>query len=140
MLKKGLWLSIFMSSTIYAQAELASIPLTIGVNKINAELANTEKTRQQGLMFRTQLAEQKGMLFVFEQKMAYCFWMRNTLIPLSIAFLNDDGTVVSIADMQPQTDDSHCAALPVRYALEMNQGWFQKRNIKPGQRVQGLPQ
>ena len=63
--------------------------------------------------------------------------MRNTLIPLSIAFLADDGTVVNIADMKPQSDDSHCSAKPVRYVLEMNQGWFAKRGVKPGTRISG---
>jgi len=68
-----------------------------------------------------------------------CFWMRNTLIPLSIAFLADDGTVVNIADMKPQSDESHCSAQPVRYALEMNVGWFAKRGVKPGSRIRGGP-
>jgi len=78
-----------------------------------------------------------GMLFVFEQPGQQCFWMKNTLLPLSIAFLADDGTVVNIADMQPQSLDGHCSAKPVRYALEMNQGWFAKRGIGPGFRISG---
>ena len=79
----------------------------------------------------------EGMLFVFEQASTQCFWMRNTLIPLSVAFLADDGTVVNLADMKPQSDDSHCSTKPVRYVLEMNQGWFAKRGVKPGTRISG---
>jgi uncharacterized membrane protein (UPF0127 family) len=81
-----------------------------------------------------------GMLFVFEPPaQVHCFWMKNTLLPLSIAFLADDGTVVDVADMKPQTTESHCPRQPVRYALEMNQGWFAKRGIGAGAKLTGAP-
>lgn len=113
--------------------------LTAGMHKIQAQLAVSPQQRQTGLMFRREMPTQEGMLFVFEQASSQCFWMRNTLIPLSIAFLAEDGTVVNIEDMSPQSDDSHCSAKPVRFALEMNRGWFAKRGVKPGMRIGGAP-
>jgi len=125
-----------------AQGEPQSLPtttLTVGMHSIRAQLARSPEQRQIGLMYRKQMPTQEGMLFVFDQASPQCFWMRNTFIPLSIAFLADDGTVVNIADMQPQSDASHCSAKPVRFALEMNQGWFAKRGVKPGTRLSGAP-
>jgi uncharacterized protein len=90
-------------------------------------------------MFRTEMGANAGMLFAFESPSVHCFWMSNTPLPLSIAFLAEDGSVVNIADMQPKTTESHCAAKPVRYALEMHQGWFAKRGIKAGSRLEGGP-
>lgn len=118
---------------------LQAIPLTAGMYNIHAEVAMTEEQRQIGLMFRKDMPAHEGMLFIFEQRGPRCFWMKNTLLPLSIAFLADDGTVVNIADMQPQKLDSHCSSEPVRYALEMNQGWFAKRGIKAGAKITGAP-
>ena len=88
-------------------------------------------------MMRTQMAPHEGMLFVFEQPGRQCFWMRDTLLPLSIAFIADDGRIVNTAEMQPRSDDAHCSAQPVRFALEMNRGWFDKRGIKAGDRLRG---
>jgi uncharacterized membrane protein (UPF0127 family) len=119
--------------------DLPAATLRVGMHNIRAQLALTPLQRQIGLMYRQSMPTHEGMLFVFEEPQPQCFWMRNTLIPLSIAFLADDGTVVNIADMQPQSDDSHCSAKPVRYALEMNQGWFAKRGVKPGTRIAGEP-
>ena len=116
---------------------LTTTTLKVGMHNIRAQLAITPQQRQIGLMFRREMPSHEGMLFVFEEPSPQCFWMRNTLIPLSIAFLADDGTVVNLADMQPQSDDSHCSARPVRYVLEMNQGWFAKRGVKPGMRIGG---
>ena len=107
------------------------------MHSIRAQLAITPLQRQIGLMHRREMPTHEGMLFVFDEPSQQCFWMRNTLIPLSIAFLADDGTVVNIADMKPQSDDSHCSARPVRYALEMNQGWFAKRGVKSGTPIRG---
>ena len=118
---------------------LASTQLTAGFHLINAEVASTQEQRAIGLMNRPTMPANDGMLFVFEQPGEQCFWMKNTLLPLSIAFLADDGTVVNIADMQPQSDASHCSAKPVRFALEMNQGWFAKRGVKAGTRLTGPP-
>ena len=117
--------------------DLAAVTLHVGMHNIRAQLAATPQQRQIGLMYRQDMPSHEGMLFVFEEAGQQCFWMRNTLMPLSIAFLADDGTVVNIADMKPQTDDSHCSARPVRYALEMNQGWFARRGVKPGTRISG---
>lgn len=118
---------------------LETITLNAGMHNIRAEVALTPEQRATGLMYRREMAAHEGMLFVFEQAAPQCFWMKNTLLPLSIAFLADDGTVVNIADMKPQTLDSHCSAKPVRYALEMNQGWFAKRGIQTGAKLSGAP-
>ncbi|MCO5122981.1 MAG: DUF192 domain-containing protein [Rhizobacter sp.] len=122
-----------------AQPPLPAVRLNAGIHVIQAEVAASADERATGLMFRQTMAANAGMLFVFPAPFAHCFWMRNTLLPLSIAFIADDGTVVNIADMQPQTTDSHCAEKPVRYALEMNKGWFAKRGIRPGTRLHGGP-
>ena len=118
---------------------LETITLNAGMHNIRAEVALTPEQRATGLMYRREMAAHEGMLFVFEQAAPQCFWMKNTLLPLSIAFLADDGTVVNIADMKPQALDSHCSAKPVRYALEMNQGWFAKRGIQTGAKLNGAP-
>ena len=118
---------------------LAQIRLNAGIHNINAELASTPEQREIGLMFRPAMAANDGMLFVFERPSQQCFWMKNTLIPLSIAFLGDDGSVVNLDDMKPQTLDGHCSAKPVRFVLEMNEGWFAKRGIKPGFKLAGKP-
>lgn len=122
-----------------APQSLATLRLNAGIYNIEAEVAQTSDERAIGLMYRRAMDTNHGMLFVFERLATQCFWMQNTLLPLSIAFLADDGAVVNIADMKPLTQDSHCSAKPVRYALEMNQGWFVKRGIKPGATLSGLP-
>ena len=122
-----------------AQPPLPTIRINAGIHLITAEVAESADERAAGLMFRTEMAPNAGVLFAFPAPFAHCFWMRNTILPLSIAFIADDGTVVNIEDMAPQTTDSHCAAKPVRYALEMNKGWFAKRGIKPGMRLHGGP-
>jgi len=106
---------------------------------IRAEVAAHETERQQGLMFREKMGTNEGMVFLFEAPAGVCMWMKNTLIPLSVAFIDEDSKIVNIEDMQPQTTDSHCAKKPVKYALEMNQGWFRKKNVKPGSTIEGLP-
>ena len=118
---------------------LTQTKLSAGIHVINAELATTPQEREIGLMLRPSMAANDGMLFVFERAGQQCFWMRNTLIPLSIAFLADDGSVVNIDEMAPGTLDGHCSAKPVRFALEMNKGWFAKRGIKPGSKLRGGP-
>jgi uncharacterized membrane protein (UPF0127 family) len=119
--------------------KLPTTRLTAGFHLINAEVASTPEQRAIGLMHRPTMPANDGMLFVFERAGQQCFWMKNTLLPLSIAFLEDDGTIVNIEEMKPQTLDSHCSAKPVRFALEMNQGWFSKRAIKPGAKITGAP-
>jgi hypothetical protein len=122
-----------------AAQKLPAIRLNAGMHIIQAELAQTPAQRSIGLMHRPTMGANEGMLFVFEQPSPQCFWMKNTLLPLSIAFLADDGTVVNIEDMKPQSLDSHCSGKPVRFALEMNVGWFAKRGIKPGSKLSGAP-
>ena len=121
------------------QTQLARTRLTVGMHLLDVQVAQTPQERQIGLMFRKEMPQHEGMLFVFEQPATQCFWMRNTLIPLTAAFVADDGTIVNLADMKPQTDDSHCSAKPVRFVLEMNQGWFAKRSIQAGYRLSGPP-
>jgi uncharacterized protein len=118
---------------------LPKIRLNAGIHNIDAELAQSAEEREIGLMFRPSMATNAGMIFVFEQPDQQCFWMKNTLIPLDVAFIGDDGAIVNIDQMKPQTLDSHCSAKPVRYVLEMNDGWFAKRGIKAGQKLKGLP-
>ena len=121
------------------QMNLPRIEITAGMHRIEAQVAASPQERQTGLMHRKEMPAHEGMLFVFEQPATQCFWMRNTLLPLTAAFVADDGTIVNLADMKPQTEDSHCSAKPVRYVLEMNQGWFAKRGIKAGFKVKGAP-
>ena len=124
----------------FAQSQkLAVIELKAGMYRIEAELADTSAARQTGLMYRTFMPTNSGMLFVFEQKAGHCFWMNNTKIPLSIAFIADDGKIVNLSDMEPETQNNHCPRGPVRFALEMNQKWFAQRAIGPGTVIQGLP-
>ena len=118
---------------------LPAVTMKAGFHVIQAEVAGTPEQRQIGLMHRKEMPANDGMLFVFEQPAQQCFWMKNTLIPLSIAFLAEDGSVVNIEDMKPQSLDSHCSSKPVRFALEMTQGWFAQRGIKPGFRIEGAP-
>ena len=122
-----------------AQPTLPTVKLTAGIHVITAEVAASEQARMIGLMHRERLAPNHGMLFVFDTKSPQCFWMRNTRVALTIAFIDDDGTIVQLDNMAPQTDDSHCSQKPVRYALEMEQGWFAKRGVAPGARLGGLP-
>jgi uncharacterized membrane protein (UPF0127 family) len=118
---------------------LQAITLTAGMHNIRAELALTPDQRQKGLMYRRDLGTHEGMLFVFDAPSPQCFWMKNTPTPLTIAFLDDDGSIVNLADMKPFDEASHCSARPVRFVLEMNQGWFAKRGVKAGFKLGGPP-
>lgn len=134
----ALWASMVVFSVMAQsgpQLQLPRAKLTAGMHVLDVQLAQTPEQRQIGLMWRKEMPQHEGMLFVFEQASTQCFWMRNTLIPLTAAFLADDGTIVNLADMKPQSDDSHCSEKPVRYVLEMNVGWFAKRQIKPGYKL-----
>ncbi|MBE0626834.1 MAG: DUF192 domain-containing protein [Burkholderiales bacterium] len=124
-----------------AQAQQSSLPsttLSAGIHLIQVEVARNQETRSQGLMGRKSMAQGAGMLFLFDESAAHCMWMKNTLIPLSVAFLDERGQILNIADMQPLDETTHCATRPARYALEMNQGWFKKRGIAAGASIQGL--
>lgn len=115
------------------------ITLGAGMYNMQVEVALTPQEHAIGLMHRTSMGANEGMLFVFERAGVQCFWMKNTLIPLAVAFVADDGTVVNLDEMKPQTLASHCSTQPVRYVLEMNAGWFKKKGVKPGQKLSGAP-
>jgi len=143
-----IWPIVFLccltiSTTINAQQgpqpRLLTIELSLHMYVIQAEVARTDQQQSQGLMHRQSMGDHEGMLFVYDRLEIRCFWMRNTLIPLTIAFIGDDGTIVNMRDMEPETEKPHCSNQPVRFALEMNQGWFKKRGMKPGFKLQGLP-
>ena len=132
---------LLSSNLVLAQVNigLPTVELKIGIYRIQAEIADTPKAREVGLMNRTSMPTNSGMLFIFEQKAGHCFWMNNTKIPLSIAFIADDGRIVNIEEMQAETTNNHCPKAAVRYALEMNKQWFSERVIVPGTVVTGLP-
>jgi len=115
-----------------------TIELSAGMHRIEAEVVNTPGDRATGLMHRSSMPIHHGMLFVFPEPAMQCFWMKNTLIPLSIAFLDDAGRILQIADMQPQSLDNHCSVKPVRYALEMNAGWFKSKGLAAGALISGV--
>ena len=131
----------FAAATAFAQGapqtNLERTKLAVGMHQIDAQIAATPEQRQIGLMYRKEMPQHEGMIFVFEQPVKQCFWMKNTLLPLTAAFVTDDGTIVNLADMKPQTLDAHCSTQPVRYVLEMNQGWFAKKGIKAGIKLKG---
>ena len=122
-----------------AAAQHSVVQLNAGMHLIRAEVVSDPATRAQGLMHRKSLAQNAGMLFIFDERAPHCMWMKNTLVPLSVAFIDERGSIVNIADMEPHSEASHCAAQPVKYALEMNRGWFAARGIKPGARLGGVP-
>ena len=134
----GALLGLTLSAAVWAQNAMPVMELSAGFHRIEAEVAANDQNRQVGLMNRTAMPPQRGMLFVFPQERTHCMWMRNTLIPLSVAFIDADGVIINIENMQPQTEDNHCAKVPARYALEMNLGWFAQRGIKPGTRLGGI--
>ena len=131
--------AIASSANAQLNIGLRTIQMKVGIYSIQAEVADNPDLREVGLMNRTSLPTNSGMLFIFEQKAGNCFWMKNTKLPLSIAFIADDGKIVNIEEMQADTTNNHCPKAPIRYALEMNKGWFSERVIVPGNVIQGLP-
>lgn len=129
---------LFLLAGAATAQSLPQMELTAGFHRIEAEVAANNAARMQGLMQRKSMAAQRGMLFVFDRDDQHCMWMRNTYLPLSVAFLDEKGRIINIEDMQPQTEDNHCAAMPARYALEMNIGWFAQRGVKRGDRIGGI--
>jgi len=129
---------VFCSAHAWADQALPELALEIKGHKLTAEVAATDASRTTGLMYRRMLPENRGMLFVFPYASPQSFWMMNTYVPLSIAFIDESGTIVNIADMKPLTTDQHASTKPAKFALEMNQGWFAKRGIKAGARIDGL--
>ena len=137
-------LSLLVSSAIVMaqdepQLDLPRAKLSAGVYQITAQVAQTPNQRSTGLMFRKEMPQAEGMLFIFEQAGMQCFWMKNTLIPLTAAFVADNGEIVNLVDMKPHSAAPHCSTKPVRYVLEMNQGWFAKKSIKAGAKLSGEP-
>lgn len=130
---------LLMAAPALAQ-ELPIVQLKAGMHLIRAEVASDYATRGRGLMHRKSLGQNAGMLFIFDQPAEHCMWMKNTYIALSVAFLDDKGQIINIADMQPHSEQSHCAARPALYALEMAQGWFTQRGVKAGAKLGGLEQ
>jgi hypothetical protein len=137
-MKRVIFLLLMALPAATARAQLPTMELGAGMHLIRAEVADSMSARMTGLMHRKSMPQNAGMVFVFEEKSTHCMWMKNTLIPLSVAFIDESGTIVNIADMQPHSEQSHCAARPVRYALEMNRGWFAQRGIGPGTKLRGL--
>ena len=135
--------SVLLTASLSAQAQdapqlsLERVKLSAGMHRLDVQVAATPEQRQVGLMFRKDMPQHEGMIFVFDQPAQQCFWMKNTLLPLSAAFIADDGTIVNIEDMKPLVLDSHCSAKPVRYVLEMNKGWFAKKGIRAGSKLSG---
>ena len=129
---------LLLAGLAAAQTAMPVLELNAGFHRIEAEVAANDQNRQLGLMQRRNMAPQHGMLFVFPQDNTHCMWMRNTLLPLSVAFLDEQGQIINVEDMQPQTEDNHCARRPARYALEMNLGWFAQRGLKAGSKLGGL--
>lgn len=132
-------INAYAQPTAEPQLNLPRIELRAGMFRIDTQVAARFSERQTGLMHRQSMPAHEGMLFVFEQPGVQCFWMKNTLLPLTAAFLADDGTIVNLADMQPLDENSHCSLKPVRYVLEMNQGWFKSKNIQAGAKLTGAP-
>lgn len=124
-------------TTPSAQVDLPRTQLSAGMHLISAQVAATPRQREIGLMYRSAMPANEGMIFVFENPSALCFWMKNTLIPLTAAFIAEDGTIINLEDMKPMTTNSHCAKKPARFVLEMNQGWFAKRGVREGQKING---
>jgi uncharacterized protein len=129
---------LLSSASVLAQSNPMA-KLNAGMHLIQAEVVSDPGSRARGLMHRKTLGNNAGMLFIFDEASIHCMWMKNTLIPLSVAFIDDKGIIVNIEDMAPHSEASHCASRPVRYALEMNRGWFAARGIKPGTRLGGVP-
>jgi uncharacterized protein len=119
------------------KSDLPIVQLSIDGNKILVEVANTESTRMAGLMFRSEMGADNGMLFIFSDDASRAFWMKNTLIPLSIAFMDEKGMIENTLEMPPQTEQTFMSAGPAKFALEMNAGWYTKHGIKPGDLVAG---
>lgn len=138
MLRKLLLLLSAAAAVPVAAQGMPGVELTAGMYRIEAEVAATQENRMLGLMHRKTMAPQRGMLFVFDGTARHCMWMRNTLLPLAVAFLDEQGRIINVEEMLPQTEDNHCAAKPAKYALEMNAGWFKARGLGAGTAIGGI--
>lgn len=123
---------------VFADSQMPRTELSVGMYRIEAEVAASQDNRMVGLMQRRSMPPNHGMLFVFAEPQRHCMWMKNTLLPLSVAFMDEQGRILNVEDMQPQTEDNHCAAGPARFALEMNLGWFRQKGLGAGTKVNGV--
>lgn len=138
-MKQVLCAALLLLGAVGASAQsLPMMELNAGFHRVEAEVAANNPARMQGLMNRKAMPQQHGMLFVFPVEAQHCMWMKNTFLPLSVAFIDAAGRILNIEEMQPQTENNHCAARPARYALEMNAGWFAQRGIKAGDAIGGI--
>ncbi len=140
-----IWIALVLAAGVIAPGAAAAdalptVPLSINGHKITAEVATTPERRATGLMHRFSLKPDHGMVFVFERTEPVMFWMKNTFIPLTIAFIASDGRIIHMEDMAPQDESGHWSKGPALYALEMRKGWFAERGIRPGDVVRGLPE
>ena len=133
----GALLALASASVAWASG-MPRVELSVGMYRIDAEVASSPEQRELGLMYRQSMAPERGMLFVFDEPGTHCMWMKNTVLPLSVAFLDGDGRILNVEEMAPETEDSHCAVRPARVALEMNRGWFKQKGLKAGVKVMGL--
>ncbi len=129
--------AVFLFGSQFAHAN-GMMELSVGMHRIQAEVAYTDMGRQKGLMFRNEMPEYQGMLFVFPVRTEHCMWMKNTYLPLAVAFLDEAGKIINIEEMQPRAEKNHCAKQPARFALEMNSGWFKRRGIEAGMQIRGV--
>lgn len=138
-------LAVFLAAPALAQDKdkapprLKSIPVKVAGHALKVEVADSDESRSRGLMYRQGMPRNEGMLFIFEDVGYHSMWMMNTYIPLSVAFIDGDGKILNILDMEPKTQDTHTAAGPARYAIETNKGWFAEKKVKAGDKVTGLP-
>jgi uncharacterized membrane protein (UPF0127 family) len=123
----------------HADATFKTAQIKVGAHPLKVEVAQNDEQRMRGLMFREKLGRDDGMLFVFDEPAYQAMWMKNTLIPLSVAFLDGDGVILNVLDMEPQTLDTHQSAGPAVYAIETNKGWFAQKKLAAGTKVTGLP-
>jgi uncharacterized protein len=131
--------ALLVSAAVWAEAPLRTAQIRVGPHPLKVEIVETDPQRERGLMFREKLGRDDGMLFIYDEPAYHAMWMKNTLIPLSVAFVDSSGVILNIEDMQPRTLESHMSAGPASYSIETNKGWFAQKGVKPGDRVTGLP-
>lgn len=138
-LLSGALITVFFIASVNAESFIFQpVNLFAGMHHVEAELAATANSRASGLMYRKSMPTQHGMLFVFPVAAKHCMWMKNTYLPLSVAFLDEQGAIINVEEMEPQTENNHCALKPARYALEMNAGWFRSRGLDTGFKIVGV--
>jgi uncharacterized membrane protein (UPF0127 family) len=125
-------------TTAQSAQNLPVIPLSLGSGALEVQVASDQSQRAQGLMHRTAMPANQGMLFAYPAPAYFCMWMKNTKIPLSVAFIDAQGKVINIADMVPQTETNHCTERNATYALEVNRGWFTRHGVTAGSQIIGL--